>query len=152
MIKETGAFRTIGELSKELKIKPHILRYWEDQFTVLNPLKRAGQRRHYRPEDVAMVRTINRLLNEEGYTVKGARKYLSSRKNRGEAATLSVASGSVASGSAASGSAASETAPPISQTAISEKAGAPVPGGDNGFMVSQLRIIRQRLVSALEQA
>ncbi|WP_417620988.1 MerR family transcriptional regulator [Parasphingorhabdus sp.] len=79
MSKEQGAFRTIGELSKELSIKPHILRYWEDQFAMLTPLKRAGSRRHYRPEDVVMVKTINRLLNEEGYTIKGARKFLASR-------------------------------------------------------------------------
>ena len=84
MIKEQGAFRTIGELSKELRIKPHILRYWEDQFAVLTPLKRAGARRHYRPEDVATVKLINRLLNEEGYTIKGARKFLAARRERPE--------------------------------------------------------------------
>ena len=82
MTKEQGAFRTIGELSKELKIKPHILRYWEDQFAMLTPLKRAGARRHYRPEDVETVKLINRLLNEEGYTIKGARKFLTSRRKR----------------------------------------------------------------------
>ncbi|MEH6661496.1 MAG: MerR family transcriptional regulator [Parasphingorhabdus sp.] len=80
MTKEQGAFRTIGELSKELGIKPHILRYWEDQFAILAPLKRAGSRRHYRPEDVEIVKTINRLLNEEGYTIKGARKFLAARR------------------------------------------------------------------------
>ncbi|OAO05196.1 MerR family transcriptional regulator [Parasphingorhabdus sp.] len=80
MAKDLGAFRTIGELSKELQIKPHILRYWEDQFAMLTPLKRAGARRHYRSEDVEMVKTINRLLNEEGYTIKGARKFLASRR------------------------------------------------------------------------
>lgn len=82
MIKEQGAFRTIGELSKELSIKPHILRYWEDQFDMLTPLKRAGARRHYRPEDVETVKLINRLLNEEGYTIKGARKFLATRGKR----------------------------------------------------------------------
>ena len=81
MSKDDGAFRTIGELSKELGIKSHILRYWEDQFAMLQPLKRAGSRRHYRPEDVDMVKAINRLLNEEGYTIKGARKYLASQKS-----------------------------------------------------------------------
>lgn len=84
MAKDLGAFRTIGELSKELQIKPHILRYWEDQFAMLTPLKRAGARRHYRSEDVEMVKTINRLLNEEGYTIKGARKFLTSRPRRPE--------------------------------------------------------------------
>jgi|TARA_R100001244_G_scaffold6593_25_gene8241 DNA-binding transcriptional MerR regulator len=82
MTKEEGAFRTIGELSKELNIKPHILRYWEDQFPMLTPLKRAGARRHYRPEDVETVKLIHRLLNEEGYTIKGARKFLASQRKR----------------------------------------------------------------------
>ncbi len=81
MTKEQGAFRTIGELSRELSIKPHILRYWEDQFAMLTPLKRAGARRHYRPEDVEMVKTIDRLLNDKGYTIKGARKFLASRRS-----------------------------------------------------------------------
>jgi len=80
MAKESGAFLSIGELAKQLNVKPHILRYWEEQFPMLEPLKRAGKRRHYRTEDVDMVRTINRLLNEEGYTVKGARKYLKAAK------------------------------------------------------------------------
>jgi len=90
MMHEKSAFRTIGGLSRELNIKPHILRYWEDQFAMLQPLKRAGARRHYRPEDVEMVQTINRLLNEEGYTIKGARKFLTSRKNRPAAPVADV--------------------------------------------------------------
>lgn len=90
IVKDKSAFRTIGELSRELGIKAHILRYWEDQFAMLQPLKRAGARRHYRPEDVEMVKTINRLLNEEGYTIKGARKYLTSRKSRRPAETSAI--------------------------------------------------------------
>ncbi len=71
--KEADALRTIGELGKALGIKPHVLRYWEDQFPMLKPLKRSGGRRYYRAEDVALVETIDRLVNEEGYTLKGAR-------------------------------------------------------------------------------
>ena len=78
MDKSADAFRTIGEMSETLGVKTHILRYWEEQFPMLKPLKRAGGRRHYRPEDVALLQTINRLLNSEGYTIKGARKYLAS--------------------------------------------------------------------------
>jgi DNA-binding transcriptional MerR regulator len=74
--KADDALRTIGELSAELRIKPHILRYWEEQFPTLRPLKRAGGRRHYRAKDVELVRTIDRLLNQEGFTIRGARKYL----------------------------------------------------------------------------
>lgn len=76
MDKSADAFRTIGEMSETLGVKTHILRYWEEQFPMLKPLKRAGGRRHYRPEDVTLLQTINRLLNSEGYTIKGARKYL----------------------------------------------------------------------------
>lgn len=70
--KEEGALRTIGELSAALGIKTHVLRYWEQQFPMLDPLKRSGGRRYYRPEDVALVQQIDRLVNREGYTLKGA--------------------------------------------------------------------------------
>lgn len=76
MDKEPGAFLTIGELADKLGVAQHILRYWETKFSQLRPLKRAGNRRYYRPDDVALAATINRLLNEEGYTVKGAVKAL----------------------------------------------------------------------------
>ena len=72
--KEDGALRTIGEVGKALGLKPHVLRYWEEQFPTLEPLKRSGNRRYYRPEDVALVEVIDRLVNHEGYTLKGARQ------------------------------------------------------------------------------
>ncbi len=81
--KDASAFRTIGELSAELNVKPHILRYWEEQFPMLEPLKRAGGRRYYRPADVELTRTIDRLLNQEGYTVRGARKWLEQQARNG---------------------------------------------------------------------
>lgn len=81
MDKSAEAFLSIGEMCKRLSLGPHILRYWEEQFPMLKPLKRAGGRRHYRPDDVAMLYTINRLLNQEGYTIKGACKYLRMAKN-----------------------------------------------------------------------
>ncbi|MEW4447537.1 MerR family transcriptional regulator [Qipengyuania sp. JC766] len=70
--KERGALRTIGEVSSALGIKPHVLRYWEQQFPMLDPLKRSGGRRYYRSDDVRLVATISRLVNDEGYTLKGA--------------------------------------------------------------------------------
>lgn len=75
--KSASAFRTIGELSHELGLPQHILRYWETRFPQLRPLQRAGNRRYYRPEDVALAKRINMLLNREGYTVKGVQKLLS---------------------------------------------------------------------------
>ena len=74
--KATGAFRTIGELSRETGLPAHILRFWETRFPQLRPLTRAGQRRYYRPEDVALVRRIDGLLNREGYTVRGVQQLL----------------------------------------------------------------------------
>jgi len=68
--------RTIGEVAAGLGIKQHILRYWEQQFPMLRPLKRSGGRRYYRPEDVVLVETIDRLVNREGFTLKGARQAL----------------------------------------------------------------------------
>ena len=77
--KAPDAFRTIGELSAELGVAQHILRYWETKFSQLKPLQRAGNRSYYRPADVALVRRIHKLLNEEGYTVKGVQKLLRSK-------------------------------------------------------------------------
>lgn len=74
--KDEGALRTIGEVSEALDIKPHVLRYWEAQFPLLKPLKRSGGRRYYRPADVELVETIDRLVNREGYTLKGAEAVL----------------------------------------------------------------------------
>jgi len=128
--KDRDAFRTIGELSKELGIKAHILRYWEDQFAMLQPLKRAGSRRHYRPDDVKMVKLINRLLNEEGYTIKGARKYLTSQKSKSSAHGNNVAD------------ALTKSAMPLASST----------GEDTGLIVAELKNIRNRLSSALNQA
>ena len=74
--KAAGAFRTIGELSRESGIPQHILRYWETRFPQLKPLQRAGNRRYYRPEDVALVLRIRGLLEGEGYTIRGVQKLL----------------------------------------------------------------------------
>lgn len=77
--KEAGAFKTIGELSSELGVAQHILRYWETRFPQLKPMQRAGNRRYYRPADVELARRINQLLNQEGYTVRGVQKLLRSK-------------------------------------------------------------------------
>jgi DNA-binding transcriptional MerR regulator len=74
--KDPGALLTIGELSQELGVAQHILRYWESKFPQLRPMQRAGNRRYYRPDDVDLARRINRLLNQEGYTVRGVQKLL----------------------------------------------------------------------------
>ena len=79
--KDPGALLTIGELSQQLGLPQHILRYWETRFPQLRPMQRAGNRRYYRPSDVDLARRIHRLLNQEGYTVRGVQKLL---RERGE--------------------------------------------------------------------
>ena len=74
--KSPDALRTIGELSQELGVAQHILRYWETKFPQLKPMQRAGNRRYYRPADVELARRIHQLLNQEGYTVRGVQKLL----------------------------------------------------------------------------
>ena len=74
--KSPDAFRTIGELSVELGVAQHILRYWETKFPQLRPLQRAGNRRYYRPPDVALARRIHTLLGQDGYTIRGVQKLL----------------------------------------------------------------------------
>ena len=80
--KSEHAFRTIGELASDLGVPQHILRYWETRFPQLKPLQRAGNRRYYRPDDVALARRIHRLLNQDGYTIRGVQQLLA----RGEEA------------------------------------------------------------------
>lgn len=77
--KAPDALRTIGEVTRALSIAAHVLRYWEDQFPMLRPVKRSGGRRYYRPEDVALLVDINRLVHTQGYTLRGARQYLEER-------------------------------------------------------------------------
>jgi len=75
--KSEGAFRTISEVSKMLDVPAHVLRFWETRFSNLAPMKRNGGRRYYRPDDVALLVQIRDLLYRDGYTIKGAQKFLS---------------------------------------------------------------------------
>ena len=96
--KSADAFRTIGEMADALGVRTHVLRYWEEQFPMLKPLTRAGGRRLYRPDDVALLHMINRLLYSEGYTIKGARKFLEGGGvNNAPSASIMAANGSTPS-------------------------------------------------------
>ena len=123
--KSPGAFRTIGELSAELGVAQHILRYWETKFPQLRPLQRAGNRRYYRPADVDLARRIHRLLNQDGYTVRGVQKLLRDKDGAGPAETPIVAA-----------------PPPPAARAESSAAGV-----DLGRLVA----LRDRLASALDR-
>ena len=74
--KSATSFRTISEVADELDVPQHVLRFWETRFTQVKPLKRAGGRRHYRPEDVDLLRVIRGMLYEDGYTIKGVQRLM----------------------------------------------------------------------------
>jgi DNA-binding transcriptional MerR regulator len=95
-VKTPGALRTIGEVSAELGVAQHILRYWEGRFPQLKPLTRAGNRRYYRPEDVALLRRIDQALNRDGYTVKGVQQLLAGN-GKVEATPVAVADNDITS-------------------------------------------------------
>ena len=74
MAKGPHAFRTISEAADELGVPQHVLRFWETKFSFIRPMKRAGGRRFYRPQDIAILRGVHVLLHSEGYTIKGVQK------------------------------------------------------------------------------
>ena len=107
--KSATAFRTISEVSEELEVPQHVLRFWETKFTLLKPLKRAGGRRYYRPEDIELLRRIRSLLYKDGYTIKGAQKLL--REGRGRSGEKAAPESDLAPApDAASGAAAADGA------------------------------------------
>ena len=79
MQKSADAFRTISEVAEELDVPQHVLRFWESKFIQIKPLKRAGGRRYYRPDDISLLRGIRSLLYSDGYTIKGVQKVLKDR-------------------------------------------------------------------------
>lgn len=88
--KDAAAFRTIGEVADALKLPQHVLRFWETRFTQIRPMKRAGGRRFYRPQDVELVGAIRQLLYGEGYTIKGVQRIL---REQGPRAVAALAGG-----------------------------------------------------------
>lgn len=138
--KDADAMRTIGEVSAAFGIRQHVLRYWEQQFPMLRPLKRSGGRRYYRPADVALVETIDRLINREGYTLKGARQAIEKGRHNSVRPELV---GSEAGAEPLRPSFSSSAAP-------QEKSGPSTSSGQTGVdILPQLRAIRERLAAAL---
>jgi len=76
MTKSEKAFRTISEVSKELDVPAHVLRFWETKFPQVKPMKRGGGRRYYRPEDVSLLRGVREMLHVDGFSIKGVQKAL----------------------------------------------------------------------------
>ena len=109
--KSPDAFRTISEVSGELDVPQHVLRFWESKFTQIRPLKRGGRRRYYRPEDVQLLRGIRRLLYEDGLTIKGVQKVLRERGVKAVAEGKDAIEPKLAGGGNGAAPAAAEHAP-----------------------------------------
>jgi DNA-binding transcriptional MerR regulator len=90
--KGPDAFRTISEASDELGVPQHVLRFWETKFSFIRPMKRAGGRRFYRPQDLEVLRGVRGLLHEQGYTIKGVQRL---HKEQGLSRLVTAAGGDV---------------------------------------------------------
>ncbi|MBW6531277.1 MerR family transcriptional regulator [Sphingomonas sp. RRHST34] len=88
--KSAAAFRTIGEVAAATGVAPHVLRYWEERFPQLRPVTRAGNRRYYRPADIALIERIAALLGGEGYTIRGVQQLLARERSKSRGATPPV--------------------------------------------------------------
>jgi len=164
MNKDEGAFLTIGELARELGVAQHVLRYWETRFPQLRPLQRSGNRRYYRPRDVEIARKINGLLNDEGFTVRGAQRALS---GRGGAKTVSEAMPAATTGPDIPATPAAVATPPAAGNSQGElpieAESVPATGGtgqavrrsgqvgpsDLALLIARLTVIRQALHDAI---
>ena len=82
--KSSEAFRTIREVAEIIDVPQHVLRFRESKFRQVNPLKRGGGRRYYRPDDVILIKRIKKLLYDDGYTIKGVQKLLNESKNKND--------------------------------------------------------------------
>ena len=127
--KPDTAFRTISEAAEVIGVPQHVLRFWETRFPQLQPLKRGGNRRYYRPADMDLLRTIRAMLHDQGLTIRGAQMALA-ETGRGRAKSAAVSS---------------ETSPELPREAPI----APPPAPVAAPQIAQLRTIRDRLRAAL---
>jgi DNA-binding transcriptional MerR regulator len=112
MSKASEAFRTISEVSDELDVPKHVLRFWEVKFPQIRPMKRGGGRRYYRPEDLELLRGIRHLLHAEKYTIKGVQKILR-EQGIDQVKTIATAARSSSAASRAKRSRRATAAPPV---------------------------------------
>lgn len=101
MSKNPKAFRSISEAADEVGVPQHVLRFWETKFDFITPVKRAGGRRFYRPDDIETLQTVRRLLHDDGLTIKGVQRLF---KDKGRVSLASVASGAVVQGASSTAS------------------------------------------------
>lgn len=126
--KSRDAFRTISEAAAELDVPAHVLRFWESRFPQIAPLKRAGGRRFYRPSDLALLRGVKTLLYDQGFTIKGAKKFL---KDHGVAEVVAIGEGGVVA------------AAPVEQASPSEAPARPAPPLADGGGRSVRDVLRE---------
>jgi DNA-binding transcriptional MerR regulator len=144
--KAPGAFRTIGEVSEELGVPQHVLRFWETRFPALRPLKRGGNRRYYRPADVVLLKAINKLLYTDGYTIKGVLKLIA---DKGVAGLEAGAAAAAPLEPLAAAAMAATPYPEAPELPLATTTAAPAtPALD----ISALYAIRDRLAGALAEA
>jgi DNA-binding transcriptional MerR regulator len=136
--KGPNAFRTISEAADELGVPQHVLRFWETKFSFIRPMKRAGGRRFYRPQDIAVLRGVRALLHDEGYTIKGVQKL---HKEQGVRQLVGVGAGEAAPTPAA-GEALVEAGPTSRLSAEARDR--------LGFALDDLTIVKARLDALLK--
>ena len=157
--KSPDAFRTISEVADDLDVPQHVLRFWETRFNQIRPLKRGGGRRYYRPDDVALLKGIRRLLYGEGYTIKGLQRILKEQGPRhvqaiGRGAPIGPANGPDESSMRAGSAVAGETQPAYEGASSHHQ---PVPEGLDDITVltavmAELGECRRILANALKPA
>ncbi|MEF2072715.1 MerR family transcriptional regulator [Consotaella aegiceratis] len=107
--KSVDAFRTISEVAESLELPQHVLRFWETRFQQIRPLKRGGGRRYYRPEDVELLKGIQYLLYDKGFTIRGVQRILRENGNR---FVMAIGSGDLSGLDSAQGEPSPATPPP----------------------------------------
>lgn len=154
MDKADGAFLTIGELANELGVAQHILRYWESRFSQLKPLQRSGNRRYYRPADVAVARRINQLLNEQGFTVRGAQRVLDGKVEHDpvKAAPAPVVAPASPSPQPTVARPAQSELALGSDDASARQSRNPFDSSDLALLIARLTVIRENLKEAIDAA
>lgn len=136
--KAASAFRTISEVSDDIGVPQHVLRFWETKFPAIKPMKRGGNRRYYRPEDIQLLQSINRLLYTDGYTIKGVQKLI---KDRGVRAVIGGA-----------GAEGETPAPPAAPTDLFVSEQPAEAAGIGAPQIAEIRALRDRLAAALVES
>lgn len=149
--KSPDAYRTISEAGEEAGLPPHVLRFWESKFAQLKPVKRAGGRRMYRRQDVLLLKGLRRLLYDDGYTIKGAQKYL---REHGVAAVAALADAETPSPDPAQDKPVVQNVAqaPVAQSEVQEQGDVPRSAQSQTPLSSDQLEIARRALSRLEQA